>query len=227
VAADGGVGIAPAWRCWASCPIGLDSPRRCRGVCWHARAPLPARAGADGARSRADALRRWRLHSGPSGLARRAVVVRPGASETTAHRVLKSIAQGCSTPSARPGRGRAPRGGRARVPSGWVLNIDATLVVAHSGKERAAAKLDGRRRLYPLLCFLDGTDDALAGCCGQATLARTRPATTSGCWSRRPSNRRHTRSTRRSSCAQISVARRTTSPRPAAPPRPAFRSARS
>jgi hypothetical protein len=44
-----------------------------------------------------------------------------------------------------------------------VLDIDATLVTAHSEKEQAAGTWRGGFDLHPLLCLLDGTDEGLAG----------------------------------------------------------------
>jgi hypothetical protein len=86
------------------------------------------------------------------------------ASETTAHRVLKSIDQGLLD-GLRRGRAEA----RAAVwragarPERLVLDIDATLVTAHSEKEEAAGNWKGGFGFHPLLCFLDGTDEGLAG----------------------------------------------------------------
>jgi Transposase DDE domain group 1 len=86
------------------------------------------------------------------------------ASETTAYRVLKSIDQGLLD-GLRRGRAEA----RAAVwragarPERLVLDIDATLVTAHSEKEEAAGNWKGGFGFHPLLCFLDGTDEGLAG----------------------------------------------------------------
>lgn len=49
-----------------------------------------------------------------------------------------------------------------RLP-GLVLDIDATIVLAHSEKESAAATWKGSFGFHPLLCFLDATGEALAG----------------------------------------------------------------
>jgi hypothetical protein len=88
----------------------------------------------------------------------------PVASETTAHRVLKSIDEELldALRAARAeARARAWRAG-AR-PERLVLDIDATLVTAHSEKEEAAGNWKGGFGFHPLLCFLDGTDEGLAG----------------------------------------------------------------
>jgi hypothetical protein len=46
---------------------------------------------------------------------------------------------------------------------GLVIDIDATLVTAHSEKEAAAATFKGGFGYHPLLAFLDNTGEALAG----------------------------------------------------------------
>jgi len=50
-----------------------------------------------------------------------------------------------------------------RVLPGFVLDIDATIVACHSEKESAAATWKHTFGFHPLLCFLDGTGEALAG----------------------------------------------------------------
>jgi DDE family transposase len=47
--------------------------------------------------------------------------------------------------------------------AGFVLDIDATIVLAHSEKESAAATWKGSFGYHPLLCFLDSSGEALAG----------------------------------------------------------------
>ncbi len=85
------------------------------------------------------------------------------ASETTTHRVLKAI------DDALLGRVRAARAAaRARVwdagarPETITLNIDATLLTAHSEKELAAGNYKHGYGFHPLNCYLDETDEALA-----------------------------------------------------------------
>jgi hypothetical protein len=46
---------------------------------------------------------------------------------------------------------------------GLVLDLDATIVVCHSDKQAAAATWKRSFGYHPLLCFLDGTGEALAG----------------------------------------------------------------
>jgi hypothetical protein len=85
------------------------------------------------------------------------------ASETTTHRVLKSIDERLLD------RIRAARAAaRARVwdaggrPGSITLNIDATLVTAHSEKELAAGNYKHGYGFHPLCCYLDETGEALA-----------------------------------------------------------------
>lgn len=86
------------------------------------------------------------------------------ASETTAHRVLKSI-------DADPLE--AIRGARASAlerawdagarPKELTLDIDASLLLAHSEKESAAGNYKGGFGFHPLLCYLAETGEPLAG----------------------------------------------------------------
>ena len=85
------------------------------------------------------------------------------ASETTTHRVFKAIDE------ALLGRVRAARAeARARVwdagarPQTITLNIDATLLTAHSEKELAAGNYKHGYGFHPLGCWLDETGEALA-----------------------------------------------------------------
>jgi hypothetical protein len=85
------------------------------------------------------------------------------ASETTTHRVLKSVDERLLD------RVRAARAeARARVwdagarPETITLNIDATLLTAHSEKELAAGNYKHGYGFHPLGCWLDETGEALA-----------------------------------------------------------------
>ena len=85
------------------------------------------------------------------------------ASETTTHRVLKAIDE------ALLGRVCTARAeARARVwdagarPQTITLNIDATLLTAHSEKELAASNYKHGYGFHPLNCYLDETGEALA-----------------------------------------------------------------
>jgi hypothetical protein len=85
------------------------------------------------------------------------------ASETTTHRVLKSIDDALLA-RVRDARAAA----RARVwdagarPATITLNIDATLLTAHSEKELAAGNYKHGYGFHPLGCWLDETGEALA-----------------------------------------------------------------
>jgi len=102
----------------------------------------------------------------------------PVASDATAWRVLDSIDEPALA------RLRAARAGarelawaqlvetRRSLPAsvvlgrelpGFVLDIDATIVCCHSEKEAAAPTWKHTFGYHPLLCFLDGTGEALAG----------------------------------------------------------------
>ncbi len=87
----------------------------------------------------------------------------PRASETTTHRVLKSVDEQLLD------RVRAARAAaRSRVwdagarPDTITLDIDATLVTAHSEKEAAAGTYKRGYGFHPLCCYLDETGEALA-----------------------------------------------------------------
>ena len=85
------------------------------------------------------------------------------ASETTTHRVLKSVDQRLLD-RIRAARARA----RSRVwnagarPDTITLNIDATLLSAHADKEQAAGTYKHGYGFHPLGCWLDETGEALA-----------------------------------------------------------------
>jgi hypothetical protein len=85
------------------------------------------------------------------------------ASETTTHRVLKSIDERLLD-EIRAARAAA----RVRVwdagarPDTITLNIDATLVAAHSDKELAAGTYKHGYGFHPICCYVDETGEALA-----------------------------------------------------------------
>jgi Transposase DDE domain group 1 len=88
------------------------------------------------------------------------------ASDATAFRVIDAIA-------ADPALLQALRAARARArenawnagaaPARIVVDIDATLIAAHSEKEGAAGTFKGGFGFHPLLAYLDQTREALAG----------------------------------------------------------------
>lgn len=86
------------------------------------------------------------------------------ASVPTAWRVIQGI-----DPEAREAMEEARAQARRRAweagadPGFYVLDLDATLVTAHSDKEGAAPTYKGGFGFHPLLCYLDGTGEALSG----------------------------------------------------------------
>jgi Transposase DDE domain group 1 len=90
----------------------------------------------------------------------------PVASNATAFRVIERIAGD-------PGLLDALRAARARArenawnagarPGRIIIDIDATLITAHSEKDGAAGTFKGGFGFHPLLAFLDETREALAG----------------------------------------------------------------
>jgi hypothetical protein len=86
------------------------------------------------------------------------------ASETTAHRVLKSVdadlLEAIRVARAKSLRSAWDAGAR---PEELILDIDATLLTAHSEKESAAGTYKGGFGFFPLLCYLADTGEPLAG----------------------------------------------------------------
>jgi hypothetical protein len=85
------------------------------------------------------------------------------ASESTAHRVIKSI-DAVVLEAIRAARAKALKrawdaGAR---PETITLDIDASLLTAHSEKERAAGNYKGGFGFHPLLCYLAETGEPLA-----------------------------------------------------------------
>ncbi|SEE22108.1 Transposase DDE domain group 1 [Streptomyces sp. 2231.1] len=60
----------------------------------------------------------------------------------------------CGTPAAKAG---------GREVTGLVLDIDATLITCHSGKEQADPTYKGSFGFHPLLCFLANTGEGMSG----------------------------------------------------------------
>jgi hypothetical protein len=101
----------------------------------------------------------------------------PVASDATAWRVLDAI-DAAALAGIRAARARAREVAWAQaaetgrlasstvggfVVPGFVLDIDATIVICHSEKESAAKTWKKSWGFHPLLCFLDATGEALAG----------------------------------------------------------------
>lgn len=88
------------------------------------------------------------------------------ASDPTAWRVLASIDDEVliAIDAARAAARAAAWAAGARPPKDFiVLDLDATLVTSHSEKEEARATYKKGFGFHPLLCFVDATNDALAG----------------------------------------------------------------
>ncbi len=86
------------------------------------------------------------------------------ASDSTAFRVIDSIDAACLErlrDAVATARSRAWKLG-AR-PAQTILDIDATLTSAYSDKEQAAGNFKGGYGHHPLLCYLDGSGEGLAG----------------------------------------------------------------
>jgi hypothetical protein len=90
----------------------------------------------------------------------------PVASDATAYRLIERIA---ADPGALERIGAARAEARARVwrrgarPRLVEIDLDATLLIAHSDKEGAAGTYKGGFGFHPMLAYLDGTEEALAG----------------------------------------------------------------
>jgi hypothetical protein len=87
------------------------------------------------------------------------------ASNATAWRVVDSLCSEGTLERLRGARARA-RGrawGLGARPERVVLDLDATLIRAHSDKEDAAGDFKGGFGFHPMLCYLDESEEALAG----------------------------------------------------------------
>ena len=90
----------------------------------------------------------------------------PVASDSTAYRLIERIA-------AEPDGLERIRGARAEARTrAWrrgarprlaVIDLDATLLIAHSDKDGAAGNFKGGFGFHPMLAYLDGSEEALAG----------------------------------------------------------------
>jgi hypothetical protein len=86
------------------------------------------------------------------------------ASESTTHRVIKSIdAEALEAIRAARAKARERAWEAGARPKELILDIDATLLGAHSEKERAAGTYKNGFGFFPLLCFLDETGEPMAG----------------------------------------------------------------
>jgi hypothetical protein len=86
------------------------------------------------------------------------------ASESTAHRVIKSIdAETLEALRSVRAKALAKAWDAGARPEELILDIDASLVGAHSEKESAAGTYKGGFGFFPLLCYLAETGEPLAG----------------------------------------------------------------
>jgi hypothetical protein len=95
-----------------------------------------------------------------------AVLFGQTASDATAFRVIDQIAshpQGIEWLRAAHARARARLWGLAGAPKELTIDLDATLIGAHSDKEGAAGNFKGGFGFHPLLAYADQTGEALAG----------------------------------------------------------------
>ena len=139
----------------------------------------------------------------------------PVASETTAHRVVKSIdAEALEAIRAARAVALARPGMPAPDPRTLILDIDASLLTAHSEKEGAAGNYKGGFGFHPLLCYLAETGEPLAGdpaARQRRRQHRRRSLRGAGSW--RSSSCPRPTSTARSSPAPTSAGAPTPSPR--------------
>jgi hypothetical protein len=88
------------------------------------------------------------------------------ASDATAYRCVERLGETAlaGIRAARAAaRVRAWESSKAAVPRRLILDIDATLVTAHSEKQGAAGTYKGGYGFHPLLCFEAGSGEALSG----------------------------------------------------------------
>jgi len=113
------------------------------------------------------------------------------ASDSTAWRTIARIA---SDPELREALRAARKTARERAwdagakPSEITIDLDATLIGAHSEKQGAAGNFKGGFGFHPMLAYLDESEEALAGELREETRARTPPPTRSRLPRRRSSS---------------------------------------
>ena len=102
------------------------------------------------------------------------------ASDSTAFRVIDRVAYEQLLGELRTAHARA----RERfwelhgAPESLTIDVDATLITAHSEKERAAGNYKGGYGFHPMQAYLDETREALGGLLRPGTPAPTPPLTT-------------------------------------------------
>jgi len=90
----------------------------------------------------------------------------PVASDSTAYRLIERIARepdGLERLGSARAEARARAWRRGARPRLIEIELDATLLVAHSDKDGAAGNFKGGFGFHPMLAYLDGSEEALAG----------------------------------------------------------------
>jgi hypothetical protein len=87
----------------------------------------------------------------------------PVASDSTAFRLIDRIADDPELLDAARGRARVRAWGLGVRPQRIVIDIDATLITAHTEKEGAAVNFKSGFGFHPLFAYLDESREALAG----------------------------------------------------------------
>src|SRR4051812_6501558 len=90
----------------------------------------------------------------------------PVASDSTAYRLIEAIAaesDGLQRIGAARAEARARAWRRGARPRLVEIDLDATLLIAHSDKDGAAGNFEGGFGFHPMLAYLDGSEEALAG----------------------------------------------------------------
>lgn len=88
------------------------------------------------------------------------------ASDSTAYRLIERIAadpDALARVRAARAEARARAWRRGARPREVVIDLDATLLIAHSDKQGAAGNFKGGYGFHPMLAYLDGSEEALAG----------------------------------------------------------------
>lgn len=136
----------------------------------------------------------------------------PGASVPTTWRTLTAVDDDAATRIADARAiARAHAWAAGMDPGFYVIDIDGTLLTAHSEKEQAAPTYQRGFGFCPLLAFLDQTGKAWPASFEPATRGPGRRRITSRCWMRRWHSSRWIPTSRRSSSAPTAPGVRTSS----------------
>ncbi len=134
------------------------------------------------------------------------------ASDPTVWRVIDSIhADGLRNIAVARAAARARVWAAGVTPSEVVIDIDGTLLDAHSEKQDATPTYKRGFGFYPIVSYLDTTGEALAGLLRSGNAGSTTPQITSRSWTGPSPNFPSRRTTSRCWCAPTPPARHTTS----------------